>query len=166
MLTPAHRRYLRAESALSAAINGAISVGFVLAVFHGQPRVGADALVRDALPQSFMVALMGSAVPTLVTRRRLRAGAVAPLPVAGAAMPANVAVRAVLIAVPVAVVAVAAHWLLLPRLLSAAVPFGRVLAGKALYGALLGAGVTWFAVRAALADGERVGADRPPRELA
>ena len=158
MLTPAHRRYLRAEAAISAAVNAALSVVFVLALFHGPARVAVGGLVRDALPQSFMIALMGSAVPTLLTRRRLRAGGVAPLPRGGLPLPANLAARSLLIALVVAGVAAALQWWLLPRLLPPAVPFGAVLAGKAVYGGLLGAGVTLVALRAALGDAERAGA--------
>lgn len=155
-MMPAHRRYLRAEAVIGAAVNAAISVVFVLAIFHGQPRVAVSALVLDALPQSFMVALMGSAVPTLITRRRLRAGAVAPLPPSGLTYPANVVARSVLIALVVAALAGVAQWLLLPRLLPPTVPFGAVVAGKAIYGGLLGAGVALLAVRAALGDVERI----------
>lgn len=157
-MTPAHRRYVRAETAISAAINAALSVAFVVALFRGQALVAVGGLVRDALPQSFMVALMGTAVPTVLTRRRVRAGAVAPLPRGGVPLPANLAARALLVALVVAGVAVAAQALLLPSLLPPAVPFGAVLAGKALYGGLLGAGVTRVALRAALGDGQRVGA--------
>jgi hypothetical protein len=155
MTTPAQRRYLRVEAAISVGINAAMSIAFVLLVFHDQARVAVGALVRDALPQSFMVALMSTAVPTLLTRRRLRAGAVAPLPRSGLGLPANVAVRSLSIALLVVALAGVAHWLLLPRLLPAAVPFGSVLVGKAVYGGLLGAAVTLVAVRAALGDAAR-----------
>lgn len=150
-MTPAHRRYILVETLVSAGINAVLSIVFTLLVFGGERLVAVPALVRDALPQSFMITLMAWLVPSLLTGRRLRAGAIAPLP--GRAPRGHVAVVSLLAAVVVAAVAGAVHWAVLPVLLPPAVPFGAVLAGKAVYGALLGAVVTRVALARALIQG-------------
>lgn len=151
-MSPAHRLYAVQEAAIGAVINGVLSLVFALIVFHGVPRIAASALIFDAIPQNFMVALMSMAVPTLLTRRRVAAGAITSLPAPGFALPRMVGVRALLVAVSVATIAWLAHALLMPVLLPHGAPFGPVLVGKTFYGALLGALMTLLAVRHALAD--------------
>ena len=161
-MTPAHRRYLVTEACVGAAINGVLSVAFVFLMFAGQAHVSIAALTLDALPQSFMIALMASIVPTLITRRRLRAGAVRALPSMRLTLPRQAVPRGLVLALVIAALAVAAHWLLLPLLTPASWPFAAMLAYKAVYGALLGAGVTLGAVRVALgADPGAVTAGMP-----
>lgn len=150
-MSPSHRRYLATEAAVSAGINAALSIAFVLLLFGGRATVDVPALVTDALPQSFAIALMASLVPSLLTARRLHRGAIAPLP--GPAPRGHVVVRSLVTAIVAALVAGGLHLALLPLLLPAAVPFGAVLAGKAVYGAALGAVVTLWALRRALAVG-------------
>src|ERR1700691_6041774 len=58
-------------------IRAAISVGFDWLVFHGHdhvPSSGPGGLVRDAAPQTFIITLMSTLVPSLVTRKRMRSG--------------------------------------------------------------------------------------------
>lgn len=148
-VTDAHRRYLTTEAAVSAGVNAALSVVFVLLAFGGMAAVGVPALVADAVPQSFMITLMASLVPALLTRKRLARGAIAPL--RGRPRSGGVVMVSLLSAAVVAALAWGLHLALLPLLSPAAVPFGAVLAGKAVYGALLGAGVSLIAVRRALA---------------
>src|SRR6202044_797914 len=74
---PLRAKYLASETAVSMAINTAISVGFAWLVFHGHdhvPSSGPGGLVRDAAPQTFMIALMSTLVPSLVTRKRMHSG--------------------------------------------------------------------------------------------
>lgn len=140
-----YARYIAVECAISACINATLSIAFVLLLFHGQARVAAGALITDALPQSLMIALMATLVPTLLTRRRLHLGVLAgpaPTEVAG-----RIVVRAILAAILVAALSWLGQWLLLRDLVGTSAPFGAVLAGKAIYGALLGALVTWWALR-------------------
>lgn len=66
------------ETALSAVINGVLSVVFFLAVFGVKEPVTLAALAPDFFPQSFMVVLMGSLVPSLLLRRRV-GGPAAPI---------------------------------------------------------------------------------------
>ena len=74
---PLRAKYLATETAVSIAINAAISVGFAWLVFHGHDHVptgGPGSLVRDAAPQTFMITLMSTLVPSLITRKRMQAG--------------------------------------------------------------------------------------------
>jgi hypothetical protein len=74
---PLRAKYLASETALSMAINAAISIGFAWLVFHGHdhvPSSGPGGLVRDAAPQTFMITLMSTLVPSLVTRKRMHSG--------------------------------------------------------------------------------------------
>ncbi|MFV3126958.1 hypothetical protein [Niveispirillum sp. KHB5.9] len=59
------------EVAVSIAINSALNLGFTWLAFHGVELVAVDALVIDLIPTAFMIALMGSVVPSLINRRRL-----------------------------------------------------------------------------------------------
>ena len=66
LMHPLQAKYLAAETAISMAINAAISIGFVWLVFHGHdhlPASGPGSLLRDAAPQTFMI-----------TRQRMRSG--------------------------------------------------------------------------------------------
>ena len=149
----AHRRYLATEMTVAAVISAVLSIVFVVLVFGGRDMVpvwGAGGLVVDALPQSAMIALMSALVPTLLTRRRMRAGAV--MPRAGRRWsPRHAVGRALVIAAAATLLAGIAHTALLP-LGPARWPFVAVLAYKPIYGALLGGAVAWCAVMVALAD--------------
>lgn len=68
---------VRRETAISVVINVFLSAVFFLAVFGvavPAPVRGVGGYAFDFLPQAFMVALMGSMVPALLTARRLRTG--------------------------------------------------------------------------------------------
>lgn len=152
-MSPAHRRYLLAETVIAAVINAVLSVAFFFLVFGRAatvPVAGAGGLIVDALPQSFMVAAMSTMVPTLLTRRRVAAGKIGPLP-SGPRLPRHGLMRALAVGMAVAAVAGLAHLLVLP-LTAAHWTFVNALGFKIVYGALLGAAVAAVAVRAALAD--------------
>lgn len=136
-MTAAQRRYLRFEAAIAAVINGVLSAIFVLATFGGRLDVTNAELVRDAAPQTFFVAMFTILVPGLLTRRRIRAGVIAPLPQArGRRVP--IVLRALLVAAGVTVIAVGLHAALLPRLHGGWFLPGLLLY-KVAYGAALGA---------------------------
>lgn len=59
------------ETLISVVINCAISVGICLLLFGLDQPIPSMALAWDFLPQSFMIALMGTLVPALLLRRRL-----------------------------------------------------------------------------------------------
>lgn len=134
------RRYVLMETAISAAINAVLSVIFALVVFGtGTVDLGARATWLDMAPQSFMVALMGTLVPTLLTRRRVAAGRLAATVGAG-----NVAIASLATAAVAAIIGVALYAVLVPAGVLAAWLF---VLGKAIYGAALAAVVTPLALR-------------------
>lgn len=152
-MTPAQRRYLRTEVAIAAIINAALSAAFVWLTFGGQaivPVLGWRGLAADAIPQSLMVALMSCLVPTVLTRRRIAAGQVAPL-LSERRWPRHALVRALVVAVPIAAMAGLAGMAVLP-LTGSAWSFATVAAVKLLYGALLGGMIARLAVTLALKD--------------
>ena len=130
-MTAAQRRYRRTEMAVAGGISAVLSGVFVALLFGGQvevPVVGWNGLIVDALPQTAMIALMSSLVPTLLTRRRTRRGSIAPLSTAG-------------------------RWSVTIVLrIGAFVLVATMFAGKILYGARLGMAVAGLAVTAALRD--------------
>ena len=138
---------------IAAIINAVLSIVFVLVVF-GAPRTvavgGGRGLIVDAVPQTLMIALMSMLVPTLLTRRRLAAGRIAPLP-GRSRRPRNVLIRSVLVALVAAAIAWIVHATLLP-LTGPLWPFLPALLFKATYGAMLGAAIARYAVIAALMD--------------
>lgn len=161
-MTRAHRRYIAGEMALGAVINMVLSGAFVFLVFGGRadaPVAGWVGVAADAVPQSFMIALMSCIVPTVLTRRRLALGAVAPL--AGRSrLPRSVSLRAMLVAVIVAIVAGAVQAALLP-ITGDRWSFATILSFKLIYGAVLGACVAGYAVRAALGDRIEIDGRKP-----
>ena len=146
------KAYVRRETLVSVAVNAALSAIFAFLVFGGSAAVATGDLVADAVPQSFMIALMTTIVPTLVTRRRLRAGTVGALARPGSRLPSNLALRALLVALLAAAAGLALHWLLLAAAGRAEWPFGAVLAMKIAYGAALAAICAPWLLRRALAD--------------
>ncbi len=152
-MTAAQRRYRRTEMAVAAVISAVLSGVFVALLFGGQaevPVVGWNGLIVDALPQTAMIALMSSLVPTLLTRRRTRRGNVAPL-LTASRWPAAVLLRISAFVLLATMLAGGLHATLLP-LGPSAWPLSAVLAGKILYGAALGMAVAGLAVTAALRD--------------
>ena len=151
-MTVQQKAYVRRETLVSVAVNAALSAIFAFLVFGGSAAVATGDLVADAVPQSFMIALMTTIVPTLVTRRRLRAGTVGALARPGSRLPANLALRALLVALLAAAAGLALHWLLLAVAGRAEWQFGAVLAMKIAYGAALAAICAPWLLRRALAD--------------
>lgn len=149
-MTPAQRRYIAIETAISIAINTLISIGFVWLVFGGAAHVTVSALVRDAAPQSFMIALMSTIVPTLLTRKRRRAVSIESLPGENPPLLRSLLVRAPLVAVIAALVGVALHAALLNVLTPDGLGFAATMVFKAMYGAALASIVTPIILRLAL----------------
>ncbi|UAK22873.1 hypothetical protein [Sphingomonas nostoxanthinifaciens] len=134
-VSPARGRYLLRECTISAAINTALSLIFFLIVF-GLGRPAQIATLRvDVLPQTFMVALMGSLVPGLLMARAF-------------GLPRRPFVlRAVATAIVATIVAGGAAWLA-TRGSAGTLPALPCLLVKMAYGALLGGVVTWLALTA------------------
>ncbi len=153
-MTAAQRRYLRIETGIGATISAVLSGVFVALLFSGRagvPVAGIDGLIVDALPQTFMIALMSSLVPTLLTRRRVRRGAVAPI-ARTSRWPRSVAIRIAAITIGATLLAGGLHAALLP-LTPQVWPLATVFSAKVAYGAVLGAIVARIAVVVALRDG-------------
>ena len=139
--------YIAREAAISAIINGAISAAFFFLIHGGADAVpfrGPDGLVLDALPQSFMVAFMGTLVPGLLARRATAAGKLgANLEIEGASV-IRLAVLSALLCAVAGVALVLAVALLAGN---TGVPVAVAAPAKIAYGAVLGALVTTVALR-------------------
>lgn len=118
------------ETCISIVINGAISVGIGLLLFGLDRPVPSAALAWDFLPQSFMIALMGTLVTALLLRKRLGVGV------------GDILRRAVAMAVAAALLPGALAALLTRISLNGSMDAGDVLLLKAVYGATLAAVVT------------------------
>ena len=74
-------RYVAVETAVSIVINVLISALFMFAVFGRTPLIdlwGSHGLAIDFIPQTFMISAMSVLVPTLIARKRVRQGVLAP----------------------------------------------------------------------------------------
>ncbi|OYY91633.1 MAG: hypothetical protein B7Y45_01195 [Sphingomonas sp. 28-66-16] len=151
-VTAAHRRYIAVETAISVAINVVISIGFVFLVFGGTAHIAAASLIADAAPQSFMIALMSTIVPTLLTRRRRAAGVIAARPAVADRRDRALRLRAPLVAAAVAGIGVALNAALFLTLWHDGLGFAAALAFKAIYGGALGLAVTPPMLRIALSE--------------
>lgn len=135
---------VRRETLVSALVNGAISLGFFLAVFGGSgpivvPGIGDYAF--DFLPQSFVIGLMASLVPGLLARKAIVSGR--PGGFAFAAPAAGVIVRQAIVTALIALAAgavVALFTLAVSR--TGTIGHGAGLVVKVAYGAALGAVTT------------------------
>lgn len=135
-----HSAYIRKETVISMAINAVISAAFTWAVFGGQqvaPMWTSGGVTADLLPQTFMVSVMSALVPTLLTRKRRRAGVIS-YDDRASRIPGNVLVRAIGIAlvativlVGLAAAAIAAsgiEWIGVPMLFPAKIAYGAIVA--------------------------------------
>lgn len=76
-------QYIRRETAVSVAINTALSLAFYLAVFGRSapvPLWGLGAYVFDFVPQGFMIGLMATLVPSALARKALGQGRITASP--------------------------------------------------------------------------------------
>ncbi len=143
-------QYIVGETAISVAINTALSIAFVFLAFHGMTTIPTRSITLDMAPQTFMVTLMGCLVPALLTRRRIRINALTWHKSQLQIVLAHLWGRAVIAALFLTVVVVLVCWLALPRLTPGGVTFHALLLCKATFGALLAAGVTPWAIRKVL----------------
>lgn len=138
-------RFLTIEAITSGAINAVLSIAFAAAVFAGHPIIpatGAGGFAPDVLPQTFMVTLMGTAVPSLIVRGRLRSGR---LPGFESVEAGPLWRRALGAAIAVTVVAGGGAFAI--SLAAPPLSFAALLALKAAYGGALGASVTIWALK-------------------
>jgi hypothetical protein len=153
-LTPAQSLYVRKETLIGIAINAALSALFGFLVFGGRDSFPPRDIILDALPQSFMIALMTTIVPTWLTRRRLRAGSVEPASAGASLLPRNLLARALVAGIVASALGLALNWLLVSQADTASWSFAALLGFKIGYGALLAALCGPLLLRRALADGD------------
>ena len=141
-MTPAQSRYLAVEAAIGAIFAGTFSLGFCALFFarlSAVPVFG-NGLIVDAAPQTFMVTLLAGLFATLLARKRIAAGALAPAAGGLIRLPRNAVLRVGLLALIVTPIGVGLTALSLfagPEHL----PILPVLVAKTVYGAVLGAAV-------------------------
>lgn len=155
MITRAQKAYIRKETAISMIINAMISAGFVWAMFGARssaPIWGPGGVAFDFVPQTFMVSLMCALVPTLLTRSRVRSGAIFAIDRPPPRLPRNVAMRSLLLAVVGMTILAGLATAALALSGMGRMDFWPLAAIKVLYGALVALIVTPIALRAALRD--------------
>lgn len=148
-------RYVLVETLISMAVNAAFSAGFAFLVFGGRAEIGLwglDGLALDFAPQTFVIAMMSVLVPTALTRRRIKSGALAAGRGAPSRLPASLIVRALLVAIVATLLLGGAATAMLAATWSGPLTFGAVLPLKIIYGALVALAVTPLALRAAFLD--------------
>jgi hypothetical protein len=148
-------RYILVETAISMAINAAISAGFALLVFGGRAEIGLwgpGGLAFDFAPQTFMIAGMSVLVPTTLTRRRIRTGLLPPGNGPPSRFPRNLLARALLVALAATIALGGAAVAILAATWSGPAAFAAVLPLKIIYGAGVALVVTPLALKAALLD--------------
>ena len=153
----AHRRYVNRETAVSVVINAVLSLLACWIVF-GRQGLGAPdarAFAFDFLPQAFILSAMSTLLPGLVTRARVRAGAVPPLGSGPRFLPTSLLLRAFVLAAAALCVGGGAALLLTLVLWKGPLAMGTVYGIKLVFGVLLAIPVTRLALRAALADPPR-----------
>lgn len=152
MKIPASGAYVARETAISVVINVVISLLFVWLVFGGDAEAARQDVLIDFIPQTFMIALMGSLIPAAITRGKLNRGAVARIPGPPSRLPHNLFLRSLLIAVAATLVVGGAAAILTVALLGTSIDLETLTIVKACYGALVALIVTPPALRAALRD--------------
>lgn len=151
-MNSAIKQHLIKETGISALINAGFSFGITFLLLGSNDVVARQALVIDALPQSFAVTLFGVFIPTLLTRKKIRAGKLATLPFRKTALPGNAFVRAVLMGILAAIAGGLLHLVVLSGLQIEALSISTVLVYKTLYGAALSMIVTPIALHIVLQE--------------
>lgn len=155
-MTDAHRRYIRVETGVSTVLNTLFCLLFGWIIFGGREQVpfaGTDGVGLDVFPTVFMSTLMTAVALTLLTRARLRKGAVLPIAGASTRLPRFFLLRAVLFGLLAALAIAAPTYLLLSALNAGEWTFGGLMLMKALFGVVIGLVATPPILRAALSDG-------------
>ena len=152
MTTPSQRRYIATETAISVVINTVISIGFAYFTFRGLSRIATAALIPDAVPQSFMIALMSTVVPALLARKRVLAGTIEPVEHPTVRLARSLPIRASLVALIAAAAGFVMHYALLTTFAPGGLTLNATITFKAVYGATLAAIITPALLPVALSD--------------
>jgi small-conductance mechanosensitive channel len=150
-------KYLAVETVGSAVVNGILNFAGAFAIFHGRSLVatgGPAGLSRDLIGETFLVAALSVLVPSLIARRRRRAGTL-PITTGRRPKPAgNLYLRAIIAGLILTCVLAPCNAWLLPGIFPGGVSFRNVLLFKTLYGTILGAIATFLAVRRSLNEAD------------
>jgi hypothetical protein len=142
-----HRRYIQRERLIGTGVNLVISVAFTVLLFSTFPVIemwGANGIAVDLVATVFMLTLMGGLALGVLTTKRVRDGAIDPLPQRlwgklVRTLPRNVLVRTAIVAVAVTTLVVPLSVLVFWLLGIESMSFSGYLVFKALYGPLVGA---------------------------
>lgn len=150
----ATQRILATEAAISIVPNALVSALFVWLLFRDTPAIplwGMQGVAFDLVPTTFMLTLMTTIALTLIVRARRRRGLAAAAP-GSLALPGNVLLRAVTLALLLCLVFVPLTVLLLRMGWSGDWSYDRMMGFKIAYGIAVGLVATPLAVLAALRD--------------
>lgn len=150
-------RYIRSETRVSMAINTVISGLFAWFPFQGVSTVplwGGMGMVVDLLPTVFMITLMTANIETLLTRKRVRSGELAamPVPPRWQWLPRNVLLRALVLGLLMTALLVPLMTALFLVTGIESLPYPVFFAYKLVFGALLALLITPIILRRALGD--------------
>lgn len=145
-------QYIFVETLISCIINALFSFGFTYGVFHTADIVLQQDLLTDAIPQSFAVGFFSVLPVTLLTRRRLAKGKITALEYKHSRLPDNVFLRAITIALGMAILGFAGHYMVFTVLNIQHVSLTSALIYKTLYGIVITLLITPVALKCALSD--------------
>lgn len=131
------RPYFIKETTISSLINAAFSFMFAHAAFGGVDLVTKQELVINAIPQSLFVTFFGVLVPTLLTQRRVKANKIRMLPIRTILLPQNLLFRALVLAIPVALIGGGLHLIATNVLALDEVAGNSAVIWQTIYGAIL-----------------------------
>ena len=144
-----HRVIVR-ETILSALINAAISAFMAWLLFGGSKLIERSDVLVDFVPQTFMVALMGSLVPAAIARRKVRQATAGDLRRPPARRAPNLLVHSLLVALPATLVLGGGAALLTAIFLDPEIGLKTLMIIKPIYGAFVALIVTPFALQRVL----------------
>ncbi|WP_419307617.1 hypothetical protein J8402_01360 [Chromohalobacter israelensis] len=148
-------RYFAKEILVGCIINGALSIFFCYIKFSKYNYItpwGSTGYATDFVPQTFMISLMSTLAPTIITRKRMAMKKIKAVPKANTRLPHNLLLRALMMAFfftalfSIAAITLASH------VFTGPIGFTNLLVLKFLYGVIVSTVVTFLSVRMALAD--------------
>ena len=149
------KKHIYKETLISAIINSVFSFGITYLVLGGAEVIEKQELVIDALPQSFFVTFFGVFIPTLLSRKKIKAGAIATLPYQKSFLPNNAFFRAVSMGLMAAIAGWLLHVVVLNGFGIEQLAINPVFVYKTLYGAVLSFVVTPIALLITLKESEK-----------
>jgi hypothetical protein len=150
MMNSAIKKYLIRETLVSTIINSVLSFAITFLVLGGNELVLRQALVIDALPQTFAVTFFSVFVPTFLTRKKIKSGQLETLLFRKTWLPNHAFFRAVLCGLLAAIVGGLAHFAVLTGLQIEELMISTVFIYKTLYGAAISILITPIALRIVL----------------